>query len=118
MPRLFDPCQVIHRAVECRRVLLPSFRSLPADSVQHNGRITLKLPIRHFAVGILHIDEKIEVGIRSLNACDDTGQRDGFVTVVLRAERMMRQQRRSGQQTTRKYDESHMPPYQVPPPFR
>src|SRR5437867_11535395 len=74
--------------------------------------------VRHFAVRILHIDEKIEVGIRPLNACDDTGQRDGFVTVVLRAERMMRQQRPSGQQTTRKYDESHMPPYQVPPPFR
>jgi len=50
------------------------------------------------AVGILDINEEIEVRIRPLHFRHNAGQRDRFVPVIFRAERMMRHRRHSSQQ--------------------
>src|SRR6185312_2870171 len=68
---------------------------LPASSRKHAGRIAFELPIGHLALLVLHVDKEVAVRVGPVDFGDHARQRDGLGGVILRAERMMRQQCRS-----------------------
>src|SRR5262249_51825421 len=85
-------------------------RLFPANPIQNDGWISLEFPVRNVSAFVLHIHEEIEMGICPLDTGNDTRQRDGFVAVVLRAERMMRKKRSGGQQEKCKWNRIHVAP--------